>query len=257
MKKLLLFAVVAMFSFSAAAQTVKTAKVKMQVFQTKSTNCSITLSVPEEVWGDGTGYQLLMDADHNTFGDIIPSEGPLAYNDLTEDVYGQFEYTIPEETEFFLNTDMILVEGDLTITIPAGIYDYCITNPTPNDAYWIAGGDDARGDDIEFAAGNHYVFTVEYLASTYGDNVTMERDLAGLERVQSVDFKLYPNPANKYVILQAKGVSEDITISDVQGRVLERIAQRGDVEMNIDLSAYAQGIYFLKIGNMNRKLIVQ
>lgn len=252
MKKLLLFAVVAMFSFSAAAQTVKTAKVRMQVFQTTSSDCSVTLSVPEEVWGDGTGYQFLMDADHNTFGGIIPAEGPLSLTDLTEDVYGQFEYTIPEETEFFLNTDMILVEGDMTITVPAGIYDYCITNPTPNDAYWIAGGTDARGDDIEFTPGNHYVFTVEYVASTGGDDVTM-----GLDKVQSVDFKLYPNPANNYVILQAKGVNEDITISDVQGRVLERITQRGDFEMNIDLSAYAQGIYFLKIGNMNSKLIVQ
>ena len=81
----------------------------------------------------------------------------------------------------------------------------------------------------------------------------------GLEQAKSNSFYVnaYPNPANNYVILQAKGVNEDITISDVQGRVLERITQRGDIEMNIDLSAYAQGIYFLKIGNMNRKLIVQ
>ena len=29
------------------------------------------------VWGDGSGYQLLLDADHNLYGDKIPVEGPI------------------------------------------------------------------------------------------------------------------------------------------------------------------------------------
>ena len=31
-----------------------------------------------DVWGDGSGYQMLLDADANTFGRIIPYNGPLA-----------------------------------------------------------------------------------------------------------------------------------------------------------------------------------
>ena len=29
------------------------------------------------VWGDGSGYQLLLDADHNLYGGVIPTSGPM------------------------------------------------------------------------------------------------------------------------------------------------------------------------------------
>ena len=38
---------------------------------------SITLSVGD-VWGDGSGYQMLLDADATAYGTIIPETGPIA-----------------------------------------------------------------------------------------------------------------------------------------------------------------------------------
>ena len=48
------------------------------------------------VWGDGSGYQLLLDADHNLYGDKIPVEGPIwDDNNPPANLYSGFEYTIP------------------------------------------------------------------------------------------------------------------------------------------------------------------
>ena len=55
----------------------------------------VTLYVPNDVWGDGSGYQMLLDADHDTYGynDVIPTTGGMS-GDATElaSKYDEFEY---------------------------------------------------------------------------------------------------------------------------------------------------------------------
>ena len=130
---------------------------------------SVTLTAGD-VWGDGTGYQMLLDADHNTYGTVIPTTGGLtASGDATDEVYAEFEYKIPENADGSLSTANIVFESSATILIPAGTYDYCITNPSPDDRVWIAsdGGDvPGRGDDFVFESGNSYEFTL----GIYGTN---------------------------------------------------------------------------------------
>ncbi len=114
-----------------------------------------------DVWEDGSGYQLLLDADHNTYGTVIPATGPLTTSgDAPASVYAEFEYKVPVNADGSLTTSNIVMDGTATITIPAGIYDFCITNPTPGDRVWIAGEsiDPTRGDDYEFLDGRTYHF---------------------------------------------------------------------------------------------------
>ncbi len=114
-----------------------------------------------DVWEDGSGYQLLLDADHNTYGTVIPETGPLTTSgDAPASVYAEFEYKVPVNADGSLTTSNIVMDGTATITIPAGIYDFCITNPTPGDRVWIAGEsiDPTRGDDYEFLDGRTYHF---------------------------------------------------------------------------------------------------
>ena len=127
-----------------------------------------------DVWGDGTGYQLLLDADHNTFGTIIPETGGLtASGDAPASVYAEFEYKVPVNADGSLTTTNIVYDGSVTITIPAGTYDFCITNPTPDDRMWIAGGgvDPTRADDYVFLDGRTYHFLMG--TDGYNDNCTM------------------------------------------------------------------------------------
>lgn len=88
--------------------------------------------VAENVWGDGTGYQFLLDADHNTFGTIIPENGPLFTGTAASDLYSaNFEYLIPSNADPVVANQNIIVTGQGEVVIPAGAYDYCITNPEP------------------------------------------------------------------------------------------------------------------------------
>ena len=129
-----------------------------------------------DVWEDGSGYQLLLDADHNTYGTVIPTSGPLTSSgDAPASVYAEFEYTVPVNADGSLTTTNIVMDGSATITIPAGTYDFRITNPTPGDKVWIAGEgiDPTRGDDYEFLDGRTYHFLMARNGNNDGCTMTI------------------------------------------------------------------------------------
>lgn len=74
-------------------------------------NCTVTLTA-EDVWGDGSGYQMLIDADATAYGTIIPEEGALTSGgDVSESVYDEFEYKIPENADGALTTSNIVTDA--------------------------------------------------------------------------------------------------------------------------------------------------
>lgn len=141
----------------------------------------VTLSVPDDVWNDGTGYQMLLDDTHNTCGTVIPETGGLTGSgDAAPETYANFKYKIPENADGSLITTNVVFKNSVTITIPAGTYDWCVTNPSPNDRVWIAsehGKVGGRQDDFTFEAGKHYTFTVTIKDNEYdGVDLTVEDD---------------------------------------------------------------------------------
>ena len=129
-------------------------------------NVTVTL-IADDVWGDGTGYQMLLDADATAYGTIIPKTGPLTTSGNASDaVYAEFEYKIPANADGSLTTSNMVTNGNsVTIEIPAGTYDYVITNPSPGDRMWIASVDGSAGgraDDFVFEAGHDYEFSVTF-----------------------------------------------------------------------------------------------
>ncbi len=127
------------------------------------------------VWGDGTGYQMLLDVDANTYGSIIPTSGALSLNcSGNEAIYAEFEYKIPEAADGQCTSSNIVFNNSVAIQIPAGTYDWCITNPTPGQRIWIAGSSGSipgRYDDFVFEKGNTYEFVLNYYGGT--DGVTL------------------------------------------------------------------------------------
>ena len=130
---------------------------------------TVVLNVPGDPWQDGSGYQLILDADHNQYGNQIPASG-----NFTAGSFAEFEYTVPENAVCDLNTNTIVLDGSATITIPAGVYDYAFLNPSPDyGTYYISsnyGQFPGRGDDFEFEGGKTYTFTVT--VNNY-DNITL------------------------------------------------------------------------------------
>lgn len=117
-----------------------------------------------DVWGDGSGYQMVLDADATAYGVEIPTTGAMTSSgDVAASVIAAFEYTIPEGVDGTLSTTNIIMESSASILIPAGTYDWCILNPTPGDRMWIAsdaGNVGGRYDDYVFKSGCAYTFTV-------------------------------------------------------------------------------------------------
>ena len=130
-----------------------------------------------DVWGDGSGYQMLLDADANAYGTTIPTTGALSTNCSGNDaIYGEFEYKIPTNADGNCSTQNIVMNNSVTITIPAGTYDWCVTNPTPGDRIWIAsaqGNVGGRQNDYVFEAGKTYEFTASLQGSNDAVNVTI------------------------------------------------------------------------------------
>ena len=137
---------------------------------------NVTLAAGD-VWGDGSGYQMLLDADATAYGDVFPATGPLTTSgDADASVYAEFEYKIPENADGACSTTNMINNSQATIQIPAGTYDYCITNPTPGDRVWIASDNGAggRADDFVFESGASYIFTMSLDDASGNDWTTLE-----------------------------------------------------------------------------------
>ncbi|MCR5590994.1 MAG: DUF2436 domain-containing protein [Lachnospiraceae bacterium] len=134
-----------------------------------------------DVWADGSGYQMLLDADADTYGTVIPETGGFtSEGDASEEAYAEFEYKIPENADGSLTTTNVIVDETVALKIPAGVYDWVITNPTPDDRVWIAssnGNVPGRYDDYEFKAGYTYEFSVTLGGSN--DMVTLNVTMPG------------------------------------------------------------------------------
>ena len=130
-----------------------------------------------DIWGDGSGYQMLLDADATAYGTIIPETGGLTSSgNASAATYAEFEYKIPENADGNLSTANIVFNNSISIMIPAGTYDYCITNPTPGDRMWIASNNGTvpgRADNFVFEAGLNYVFTLGLYGSNDGVALTI------------------------------------------------------------------------------------
>ena len=133
----------------------------------------VTLTT-HNIWAgfDGTGYQMLLDQDGDTYGRIIPVKGNLTESgNASAEVYAEFEYKIPVDADGYCWTDRVLKDGSITIEIPAGQYDWCITNPTANQNFvkiYIAsdyGNIGGRAEHYLFSAGLEYEFDI-----TLGEN---------------------------------------------------------------------------------------
>ena len=139
-------------------------------------NSLIILEV-EDVWGDGTGYQLLLDETATEYDNTIPmSSYSLTQDcDIAPDFYDVFSHTIPENADPSCTSTNIVVEDSQSILIPSGVYDFVLVNPVPNEKIWIASNscDDGRADDYTFEPGVTYHFYVRITDDNISDCLTI------------------------------------------------------------------------------------
>jgi gingipain R/gingipain K len=150
-----------------------------------------------DVWEDGTGYQMLLDANHNTYGSVIPESGALSTNcSGNTSIYQNFEYKIPTNADGNCSTSNIVLNTSKSIAIPAGIYDWCITNPTPNDRIWICasnGNIPGRFDDFMFEDGYTYKFEMGKFGDHDGVDLTIINGKGEIISTKHIGIKMSVN----------------------------------------------------------------
>lgn len=113
-------------------------------------------------------------------------------------------------------------------------------------------------------SGNYYVTTIYYNTCPYQSN-TISLTLTSIgEAVQNEYFNAYPNPASELVTVEFFHYSETTTIELVNmlGQVVfQKQINKAETKASIDVSAYEQGIYFVRVSNNNgvkvQKLTIQ
>ena len=129
-----------------------------------------------DMWGDGSGYQMLLDADATAYGTIFTATSSFTTSgDASASTYAEFEYKIPENADGACSTSNIVINNSISILIPAGTYDWCITNPTPGDKIYIAsnnGSIPGRYDNYVFESGCSYFFELTRIGT--GDGVNLD-----------------------------------------------------------------------------------
>ena len=132
-------------------------------------NAVVVLNVPTDIWGDGSGYQMLLDADATMYTQL---EAAMYFDEIGS--FDGFEYTIPENADYGINPANIVVNNSVAIEIPAGTYDYAIINPDKVSTIWFAGNSgnaESKGDDMVYEAGKMYTYTLS--SSGTGDMITL------------------------------------------------------------------------------------
>ena len=143
---------------------------------TDPTELATIILTAGDVWGDNSGYQMLLDADATAYGTTIPTSGPLTQSgDASDATYAEFEYKIPENADGILDTENIVFNNSITIQIPAGTYDWCITNPSPGARMWIVGDGNVPGryDNFVFEPGVTYEFSMQMFGTGDGAAFTV------------------------------------------------------------------------------------
>lgn len=166
-------------------------------------------------WGDDdlSGYQLLIDTTATAYGTIIPEEGPLTNDcNISANFYNVFKYKVPANADASCDPEHYLLgpDGIDQITIPAGIADVVIVNPTPGSKIWIA--TEGRFDDYKFLGGVTYTFKVIKVMSAdgvnFGDGVVLTypipNDMAVVD-VTLPESGVLPNNADITITIQNHG----------------------------------------------------
>jgi len=78
----------------------------------------------------------------------------------------------------------------------------------------------------------------------------------GIAEAENASIKLYPNPASDKVTLEGIGNEADIFIISAMGKVVRRLENAGGT-ITFSVGDLPKGIYFVRVGNAVRKMVVE
>ena len=242
-------------------------------------NATINLTAGD-VWGDGTGYQLLISSTPVNFTDTA-----IWWPECNTEYNSTWNYKIPANASGLDNT-AIIMNSTGTVEVPAGTYSYVILNPscmtpeeieakaqadwaensavyeqygyTYDDIYefylsqsqvWPASMNcDAARGEMAFEAGKTYTFAL----SMNGENDCTTLTVTGTGVAENeASFGIYPNPANDVLNVKANDV-KNIEILNMLGQTVITTNVN-----TINVANLTNGVYFVRVNFNNGEVSTQ
>jgi hypothetical protein len=137
--------------------------------------------------------------------------------------------------------------------------------PFSGNIQWYLNGnilDGENGQTLLAEESGNYSVEFTYLTGCTGSDTSMIQavTISSMNHTANNTYvKIYPNPIHHSSIVSIEGLkfNERIDLLDVQGRLIKTSVAEGKQIVTIDLSGVASGVYFVKAGSINTRLIVQ
>jgi hypothetical protein len=140
-----------------------------------------------------------------------------------------------------------------TVTHPNDSHGYVYFRIKPKPGYSI-------GDVIPNTASIFFDYNPAIVTNTF--NTEFVENL-GTDHFESHSIQLFPNPAQDFItITNTNGTIAAVNIFEVSGKQVYKVSENQTAEMNINTSAFADGLYLIEIisgDNLktNKKLIIK
>jgi hypothetical protein len=105
------------------------------------------------------------------------------------------------------------------------------------------------------ASGTQYICGIDLCNTMVFDTVTVVQwPLSNSEFIiKNSKLKVWPNPTNSFISIACKE-NEPIKIIDITGKVIQQFISKAAIQQ-VDVSAYANGLYFVQQGNRSVKFV--
>ena len=169
---------------------------------------------------------------------------------------------------------VVLVNRDVTnsqsvnispenVTFPVEKVNYYQLSNLPSTETFKSATDNALKQSEATITGGSIALTLPKLSVT-AVRIPLKAGL-GIKEIEETKFRLYPNPAQGQVMIEASGLNgkTKIILSDITGKMIKTV-QAGNndlMKIPVDISGLDKGIYFVKLycnnKNYSQKLIVE
>lgn len=178
--------------------------------------------------------------------------------DSKEMFNSRFAYEYTEEHPYAVeNLSLIQDEEAEENTMVASWDAPTMGNPTGYNVYVNNELVAENISDLSYTfAGELGAFYTVAVVALYGDDKTSIKMLTGMENTWSVEevaasvCKVYPNPANSQVRIEAENDIESVMVYNMLGALVETV-NADSKTVNINLNQYSNGVYFFNIRQSN------
>jgi len=180
-------------------------------------------------FGEDNGHVYKTTDNGANWTDIGNSLPDIPINDIVQDRWGIL----------FLATDVGVLASD------------------DEGANWEVLGDNLPSvvvTDMHIDETNNFLYAATYGRSAYKMNIAF--DILATDSPLEINWSMAPNPARDFVLLQWQSEVDRLQVYDALGRQIDTISLDGLQQFRLEISGWASGMYYLRLGNTTKKLVV-